>query len=179
MFFFCIFVGSIPANCIPGVTRHLWHPNRAFFNVLTSDVFNVGPDYADFGFYGSFCPKENGNYRMIVEGTLDSVCEDLYSSFTFANYSGKSRTTPYQFLQSGACYQYYIWASTCKFSSWGKLSVQKEDQIATLFTTENSFNCPNSFCLQDESVFPNCFNQKTASNRYKSPSILSLLLIIT
>jgi len=171
---------SAPQDCLPGVMRHLWSPNRVFTHVNTSDVF-YSDNYNDFGFCGSFCPSEDGNYRMIVDGTYEPNCEAQYSLFSLHNYSGKPRTTPYLYLKSGACYQYYLWGATGIRNSWGKVSIQKEGQSATLFTTINSYNCPKSFCTNDEYQFPECFNQKTSSSRYQlralQPVFLALILL--
>jgi len=152
---FLVFLRSLPDGCYPGVTRHLWHPYSYDVLATDSDMFCSGSSFAGFGFHGSFCPQIDAKYRIIVEGTYDEYSESKYSYYIFNDTQTKSRTTPFLFLQAGACYKYAIWTSA-GWNSCGKFYIQRENFSKEILNYERSFSCYMSFCWNSQGEFPNC-----------------------
>ena len=163
-------------SCIKGITL-------AFYGISPHSVINIADAQGtntllDIYFRGSFCPSKNGYFRLIFDGSLNSNCENLYSSYAFYNYSGKSRITPYFLLSKSSCYAYYSYISTCGPNAWGKIFFQEYNQNQELITYNNSYSCSKNFCKDSNLTFPNCYLYTTTTNNFKNRMILNFIFLI-
>jgi len=152
---------SVPTGCVPGITRTLWYPYTRNTIAMDSGRFWGGVSHNDFGFFGSFCPHVSARYRIIVDGTYSYSYENKWSSYVFHNVTTKSRTTPFIYLSQGACYQYLLLSSTGNSNSNGLFYIEMEGSPMTLLTSDKSYSCQKSFCLNNDLSFPNCSDQYT------------------
>ena len=107
-------------------------------------------------FKGSFCPKKNGNYRMIFEGYYNTNYEPIVGQYGLNFLLTNSRTTSYYQLNSNICYPFYAKQSNYPdFNGWGNLYFQLEGTNKFLLNSSNSFSCYDYLCLNGNQ-YPNC-----------------------
>ena len=146
-------------------------------NESETDVALVsGQGYRNLHFYGSFCPPNNGVYRLIFEGSFDPMYEPLFSFYRFNQVSTQNRTTPYHALDSNTCYPYFVnQAILYNESNWGALYFQKINEEKILMSSNFSLKCERLVCKRG-SNHPDCYKKLTA-HRCLGQIYLSLGLV--
>lgn len=158
--------------------KGIWTRNNQNTNVTIIPAAER-QDYRDLYFVGSFCPPEDGIYRLIFEGSIEEATENELSFYSFNFIKLKNRTTPYHSLYSKTCYPYWIFQSIhYQYNNWGKLYFQKMNEEKQILTFEFSYSCERLLCQKD-SKHPTCFQSLTCKQTiYFNTQILFISLFI-
>ena len=127
-------------SCSKGINTLNWGGQN--FSIL-NHASSKG--YRDLLLSGSFCPREEGSFRLIFEGTPSYSS----SSYSFNSISGRNRTTPYHYLDSNTCYPYSIYQSIdYSDDNFGILYFQKMDEQKQVITSDYSLTCVQIVCMK-------------------------------
>ena len=135
-----------------------------------------GEGYRDLYFQGSFCPHEDGSFRLIFEGSPSYGG----SYYIFNSITSDSRTTPYHYLDSNTCYPYSIYQSIdYSDGNYGILYFQKMNEDKQIITSEYSLSCNRIICMKG-SKHPLCVSFITCKHRqaHVKSGIISFFILI-
>ena len=164
----------LPSDCQAGITKYSGNENHQIISQASYSSYY----YHDLYFEGTFCPKENGMYRIIFDGSIHERYESLYSSYTFNSIQHNSRISPYYYLWANTCYPYYIIHSIDgMYNIYGILYFQKKNNSKVVMTSEYSYSCQKFICLYG-SKDPQCFKFKTNNLFYPSCKLLFFIIFL-
>ena len=150
----------LPSDCKVGISKN--HYGKTEPTILDEANFH-SHYYHDLVFAGTFCPKENGMYRIIFEGSVYDKYESLYSYYSFNSIQQKSRTSPYHYLMEKTCYPYQMFQSIDgMYDIHATLFFQYENNSKVVMTSQYSYSCQKLICFNG-SKDPRCFKFKTKS----------------
>ena len=146
-----IYLGN---ECQKGILNHDYY-DKTNTTLLTA---SVKKDFRDNHFYGSFCPKASGMYRLVYEGSDDGY-EDIYSKYVLNGHVTQNRTTNYYHLNRDTCYPYYTTTAVLTGTE-AYLYYEEEGGEKQLMNSEVSYTCPKFMCFPG-SLDSNCYKHVT------------------
>ena len=137
-------------NCISGIN----YKNYGYSPFILINNASVSGNLHDIHFRGSFCPPQNGIYRLIYKGEIHPTYENLYSSYLYFGITSKNRTSNWFYLTNNKCYYYYTVHSIDNMFTTGIL-LYEFNNIEYIINSTVSLNCSNNFC-KFGGIYPNC-----------------------
>ena len=156
-------MSTLTSDCKPGILKYnLDNGTRVTLPEANYSAYY----YHDLYYQGAFCPKEEGMYRIIFDGTWYAPYESERSHYSFNSIQHDSRTSPYHYLRPKTCYPYYTkQAIDATYNVTGALYFQLANNTRILMTSEYSYSCQKLVCFHG-SKDPQCFKSYTKASRY-------------
>ena len=155
----------IPLDCQAGITKY-HNSDMGNTHIILDNASYAADFYHDLFFQGTFCPKEEGMYRIIFEGSVYEKYESDRSYYSFNSIDHNSRISPYHYLRPKTCYPYYTkQAIDGMYNINGSLYFQYNNNPKLLITSDYSYSCRKLICFKG-SHDPQCFKFQTYNLRF-------------